>query len=318
MADMHADPAWPSLDGLALPETLAARRRRGVGGSDANIILSGDSERILRLWREKRGEGEGEDLSAILPVMLGSWTEAFNRQWYQQTTGWAVTQVGSLWTSADHSWRLATLDGMVDDKAAVFEAKHVSAFAKPDEVLARYMPQLQHNMAVTGLDRAILSVIYGNHKWDAYEIERDWLYQDELLVAEQRFWNAVHSGELPIAAVPPEPPKPTGYRELDMTGSNAWAAASADWIATALTAKTHAASTKALKELIPGDVSRAFGTAWKPSVQKVVRSLSVRWHDGRRSPGLCGYRGSHACAWTSWHRQGEDQQRFGLYLPRHR
>jgi hypothetical protein len=36
----------------------------------------------------------------------------------------------------------------------VFEAKHTSAFAKSDEVLERYMPQLQHNMAVTGYQQA--------------------------------------------------------------------------------------------------------------------------------------------------------------------
>jgi len=46
----------------------------------------------------------------------------------------------------------------------VWEAKHTSAFLRPEDVLDRYMPQLQHNMAVANAERAILSVIFGNGK----------------------------------------------------------------------------------------------------------------------------------------------------------
>jgi hypothetical protein len=42
-----------------------------IGGSDANVILSGCPERLMRLWREKRGEEPAQDLSGNLPVMLG-------------------------------------------------------------------------------------------------------------------------------------------------------------------------------------------------------------------------------------------------------
>ena len=37
-------------------------------------------------------------------------------------------------------------------------SQHTSAFVKPEDVLDRYMPQLQHNMAVAKAERAILSV----------------------------------------------------------------------------------------------------------------------------------------------------------------
>src|SRR5271155_2962353 len=40
-------------------------RRSFIGGSDARIIMGSDEEALLRLWREKRGEVEPEDLSAI-------------------------------------------------------------------------------------------------------------------------------------------------------------------------------------------------------------------------------------------------------------
>ncbi len=34
-----------------------------IGGSDARIVMSRDEQALLRLWREKRGEAEPEDLS---------------------------------------------------------------------------------------------------------------------------------------------------------------------------------------------------------------------------------------------------------------
>ena len=40
------------------------RRGHFVGGSDARIIMGSDEAALLRLWREKRGEVEPEDLSA--------------------------------------------------------------------------------------------------------------------------------------------------------------------------------------------------------------------------------------------------------------
>ena len=38
---------WPRLGGLQLSAERLDARNRGIGGSDANIILSGDRERIL-------------------------------------------------------------------------------------------------------------------------------------------------------------------------------------------------------------------------------------------------------------------------------
>lgn len=40
-----------------------ADRRYFVGGSDARIIIGDDEAALPRLWREKRGEVEPEDLS---------------------------------------------------------------------------------------------------------------------------------------------------------------------------------------------------------------------------------------------------------------
>jgi len=250
---------WPLLSDLGIGRELEFVRRAGIGGSDANVILSGDDDRISRLWREKRGEVAPEDLSHVLPVMMGTWTEEFNRQWYEKLSGLLVNNAGASLACDRLAWRRCTLDGYVPARKAVFEAKHVNAFAKPDEVLARYMPQLQHNMAVAKADLAILSVIFGNHKFEIYEVAADWLYQDELLIAESRFWDCVRLGTPPVAAPVPQAPLPVGFREICFDGNNAWAVAASDWLALRVAARRHKAASISLKELVSDDVARAYG-----------------------------------------------------------
>ena len=64
-------------------------RRYFIGGSDARIIMGDDEAALLRLWREKRGEVEPEDLSGNLVVQLGVATEELNRRWYEANSGLA-------------------------------------------------------------------------------------------------------------------------------------------------------------------------------------------------------------------------------------
>jgi hypothetical protein len=53
-----------------------AERRSFIGGSDARVIMADDEAALARLWREKRGEAEPEDLSGNLVVQLGLVTDA--------------------------------------------------------------------------------------------------------------------------------------------------------------------------------------------------------------------------------------------------
>jgi predicted phage-related endonuclease len=75
------------------PKTKIVDRRFFIGGSDARIIMGDDEPALLRLWREKRGEVEPEDLSANLIVQLGLVTEDLNRRWYQANTGQVLTDL---------------------------------------------------------------------------------------------------------------------------------------------------------------------------------------------------------------------------------
>src|SRR5436309_4552053 len=89
------------------------RPRYFIGGSDARIIMGEDEATLLRLWREKRGEIEPEDLSGNLIVQLGSATEHLNRHWYERNTGHLVTEVQRRVFHPVKRWMAATLDGII-------------------------------------------------------------------------------------------------------------------------------------------------------------------------------------------------------------
>ena len=55
--------------------------------------MGDDEATLVRLWREKRGEVEPEDLSDNLIVQLGTVTEDLNRRWYERNTGNAIKDV---------------------------------------------------------------------------------------------------------------------------------------------------------------------------------------------------------------------------------
>ena len=110
-----------------------------------------------------------------------------------------------------------------------------------------------------GSDRAVLSVIYGNHKYEMIEVASDWLYQLELLEAEEQFWDCVLTGREPVAVPPPPPPRPVGTREVCLEGNNAWASAACNWLTNREAAKAHASSVTLIKSLVEEDVARAFG-----------------------------------------------------------
>src|SRR5262245_64548275 len=97
----------------------APNRRQFIGGSDARIIMGSDETALLRLWCEKRGEADPEDLSGNLIVQLGCATEQLNRQWYERTTGQVVKDVQSWIRHPVIRWMAATLDGIVEGSGTV-------------------------------------------------------------------------------------------------------------------------------------------------------------------------------------------------------
>jgi predicted phage-related endonuclease len=240
---------------------ISGDRRSFIGGSDARIIIGDDQTALLRLWQEKCGEIEPEDLSGDLLVQLGTVTEHLNRHWYEKNTGQVVTDAQRQVFHAVHKWMAATLDGMVEATGAVFEAKFMLPWNFSEEAAAeKHMAQLQHNMWVTASRTAVLSIITGGGKWVEMTIPADPLYQHLLLTAERKFWRCVETGESPhlFNAEPPRP-RIEAVRAVDMSGSNAWAEFANLYRLTRPAALDHDRAKTELKALVPEDAKEASG-----------------------------------------------------------
>jgi YqaJ-like viral recombinase domain len=236
-------------------------RRTFIGGSDARIIMGGDEAALVRLWQEKRGEAEPEDLSGNLIVQLGTATEELNRAWYERNTGRRVTHIQRRVKHSAIPWMGATLDGIVEGTEAVFEAKFMLPWSFSEEAAAeKYMAQLQHNMWVTHLRTSVLSIISGGGKWVEITIPMDPLYLSVLVSAEKKFWRCVQSGETPhlISAEPPRP-RIEAIRIVDMSASNSWAEFAALFRNTRSAFLEHERAKSELKALMPEDAREAIG-----------------------------------------------------------
>ncbi len=251
---------------LGLSKEQLAARRKYVQAGDAAKIMAGEWRSV---WREKKGLVDGEDLSGVLPVQLGSMTEPFNLAWAERTTGreinyysgnplmrqiwlalhgpdsvalglYASMNEVELQVSEAYPWMACNLDGMTttpQGRPCVIDAKHVG---RSDEaMLLRYAPGMVHQATVAGFDWWALSVLIGNSKHEVIYQEVDPLYQAELIAKERAFWRHVEADEEPQDEVAPvAAPKPQPKRReilLDQMRREDWPNWSSDFIGLAKT-----------------------------------------------------------------------------------
>ena len=171
---------------------LRSDRPTGIGGTDANKLVH---QEWLELYDEKTGRAEPVNLDDVLPVQMGITTEQFNREWFTKQTNMKIDiQMSPIWYN---DYIYGSLDGIVHNNYAVFEAKHTHAFntsaKKKVEFVDKYYPQLQHYMLVSKLPKAYLSIFFGNMYYEYIEVLEDRKFQSMLLKAYKYFWDAVQN-----------------------------------------------------------------------------------------------------------------------------
>lgn len=276
---------------LGLSAEALANRRKYVQAGDADRIMRGLYREV---WREKVGLAEPEDLSSVLAVQMGSFTEPLNLAWCMKQTGreivyysgnrfmreaWAemtghfMSDPNELQVSRQYPWMACNLDGMTmtaRGDRCVIDAKHVGR--ADDPMILRYTAAGTHQATVMGCDFWALSVFIGNSKWEYIEQEIDPSYQAELISRTREFWNYVERGvepeDLSVQALPPKP-QPR-LRELHIPISSADEVYEAlmrqnNWLPAAIinarviaetdgAAKRHAIARKDFGALVPPDV----------------------------------------------------------------
>jgi putative phage-type endonuclease len=185
---------------MLINQDFSLDRTKYIGGSDIGAILGLSLFRTpLEVWMEKTGKPTKK--SDSLPLRFGSFAEEFVASEYARTTGFKLMQAPSIHIHPDHSFMSAHIDRFVlEDQVhqlptRILECKTANPFARgqwgeagTDQIPLSYLCQCVWYMAITGIDRADLAVLFGNSEFRIYEIGRDFELENLILEKAKHFW----------------------------------------------------------------------------------------------------------------------------------
>jgi predicted phage-related endonuclease len=239
-------------------DQLAARAGK-IGGSDIGKIASGNREEILKLWQEKIGERQPDDLDQVFQVFWGSRTEPHHLDWHERENRQAISRRGEVIAHYRYDWAICTLDGWIDELQCPIEVKCTGGHEPFDPIIKdRYTPQCQWQMEITGADHCLLSVVMCNSNPVSDFINRDAAYARKLIDVGALFMEHVRNRTPPVdIPVPPLPVDAT--RVVDMHGNNEFAHQADIWLQLRDSAAAYDDAAKILKSMVPPDAKRCFG-----------------------------------------------------------
>lgn len=173
-------------------------RRAGIGGSDALAVLglSAYSSRY-EVWADKSGLLPEKDDSEAMA--WGRRLEPVIAEAFTDQTGIPATVCG-LMRHAERDWQLASVDRLTAD-GAVLEIKTTSAYRAgdwdDDQLADAAEAQLQHYLAVTGLEHGYAAALIGGQRLEIRHVQRDERLIRLLTEAEAELWGLVQSGTAP-------------------------------------------------------------------------------------------------------------------------
>jgi putative phage-type endonuclease len=167
-------------------------RHNGIGASDASTIMGENRfKSAAQLLNEKRGPAQ--DYVQNAAMARGTELEPEARRLYIAKTGREVRPV--CLQSTRYDWLRASLDGFAINCDAVVEIKcGQSAYrtaAQTGSVPDYYYGQIQHILAVTGLDSLDFWCYWPGCPSILIPVPRDPAYIERLLNRELEFWNLV-------------------------------------------------------------------------------------------------------------------------------
>ena len=194
-----------STDGMSESEWLE-NRRRGIGGSDSGAILGMNKYSTpLSVYISKKGmldDGLNANNSAI---KWGKMAEAAIREGLAKDLDLHIETSPVMYTSKENPFMIADLDGLCyTEETAIIEGKEINGLGGleiktatsrntefgSDEIPDSYYCQVQHYMAVTGLDWFILAVLIDKADGRIYVVPRNEDFiKNTLIPAEKAFWN---------------------------------------------------------------------------------------------------------------------------------
>lgn len=194
---------FASTKGISREEWLELRQY-GVGGSDAGAIIGVSTfQNVFDVWMSKTSPINPLDDNQNERQLWGSLIEPVIRREFARRTGFRVRELHLMLQHPEYPWMLANIDGLLrtPEGFGVLEIKNVGAERwrdwADDRVPPMYMAQVQHYMAVMGLNFAYFATLIGGNRLIITRVERDEQFIQKLIVAEREFWVAVELQEPP-------------------------------------------------------------------------------------------------------------------------
>ncbi|KYD03474.1 hypothetical protein B4102_3392 [Heyndrickxia sporothermodurans] len=168
-------------------------RTKGIGGSDAGIILGLNKYRTaFELWLEKTGQVEPIEIDNEA-IYWGNEMENVVAKEFEKRTDKKVRRSNFMYSHPNHPFIKANVDRLVVGESAVLECKTASAYLskewKDEEIPDTYLVQVQHYLGVTGKQKGYIAVLIGGNKFVWKEVERDEELINLIFQAEINFWN---------------------------------------------------------------------------------------------------------------------------------
>ena len=192
------------VDTTDLPEEeWLEYRRKGIGGSDASIILGISPFATARdLYFDKlKIVSYKDDSSNWVALKIGHLLEDLVAEIFHKKTGYPIYQMKKMFYHPVHTFMLADVDYFVtlpNGETAILEIKTTHYNAKDnwwidgeETVPVNYEAQGRHYMCVMNMNHVFYCCLYGNSEDDVIirHIERDKSYEEELIALEDIFWN---------------------------------------------------------------------------------------------------------------------------------
>lgn len=177
-------------------------RNTGIGGSDISSIMGMSKfKSAYKLWLEKTGRVEQEDLSDNEYVYWGTKLESLVANRFCEITGKKVMRKGMM-CDEKYPFLLANVDRMVVGEDAGLECKTANAFVikewQEDELPDAYYLQCQWYLMVTGCKTWYIAALIGGNHFIWKEVERNEEVIETIRKAAIEFWNVnVIGGKMP-------------------------------------------------------------------------------------------------------------------------
>ncbi len=181
------------------PEWLEFRRHH-IGASDAPIIMGMSPwKSIIDLYDEKiLGFQKIENIY----MSRGKELEPIALESFENDTGLQMFPMVFKHESID--WMSASFDGITIKRDAILEikcpGKKDHQMALNGKIPEKYIPQLQHQIFLSGLDFSYYYSFDGKNGI-TIEIKRDELFIEKLLEKEEYFWHCLKNLKIPTMTI---------------------------------------------------------------------------------------------------------------------